>query len=103
VSNLSPGVGTDTIAIDRDPVLLEAIYSMYEDDMIGFDQWDDILLYQTITRADVARILDRFGQLYVSDYIVDDIPSSCDFGDIRDLDRITQQSIKHLCAMNVMK
>lgn len=103
LNNLIPGVGTDTIAIDRDAVVSEAIYSMYEDDMIGFDQWDDVLLYQTITRADVARILDRFGQLYVSDYVVDDISSACDFGDIRDLDRIIQQSIKHLCAMNVMK
>ncbi|USN57178.1 MAG: S-layer homology domain-containing protein [Candidatus Peribacteria bacterium] len=101
-SNLTD-TSSDALVIDGDAVLLEAIHSMYEDGMIMFDAWDDSKLYKTITRADVARILDRFGQLYITDYVVKDVPLTCDFADIRDLDAATQKSIKQLCAMNVMK
>lgn len=90
-------------SIDRDPVLLEAMRSMYEQGMIDSDRWSDVALYGDIKRADVAIILDVFGKLYVSNYRQKDIPSSCDFADIRDLKSSTQNHIKRLCAMSILK
>jgi hypothetical protein len=41
---------------------------MYEDEMISFDAARESILYNQVTRASVARMLDQFGQIYVSDY-----------------------------------
>gem|GEM_PF-4658755 len=52
----------------NDPQLKEAIHTMYEHGMIGYDQIDNSFLFANATRADVAKILDLFGDIYIAGY-----------------------------------
>ena len=54
------GILGDDINPQNDPQLKEAMHTLYENGMIGYDDVDTNFLFANATRADVAKILDIF-------------------------------------------
>jgi len=84
------GILWSDINPQNDPQLKEALHTLYENGMIGYDDIDNAFLYANATRADVAKILDMFGDIYIQWYTQEKNAMSvaCKFQDIASTHRM---------------
>lgn len=83
------------------PEFIEAIHWMYDNKLTKYNSVESYSPYNTITRAQVAKIIDKFSTLL--NLTLSPTLTSCTFADINDLDEELKTSIKNVCEKGIMK
>lgn len=83
------------------PEFIEAIHWMYDNKLTKYNSVESYSPYNTITRAQVAKIIDKFSTLL--NLTLSPTLTSCTFADTNDLDEELKTSIKNVCEKWIMK
>ncbi|MEI7918798.1 MAG: hypothetical protein WCH65_00890 [bacterium] len=93
----------DSLSINNDPELLEAIRWMNDNGLTNFTTIQEYKPFEILNREQAAKIISLFAKIYNFQANSGTIADDCTFKDIAAADESLKTYIQQICTLGVMK
>lgn len=95
----------NSISVDKDPELQEAIRWMYDNKLSNFSTIESYKPFEVLSREQAAKIFDVFAKLFdfSQEKLSASLPNECNFKDISKAEESLKWHIQNVCQMDILK
>ena len=97
------GTLADSLSINNDPELLEAIRRMNDNGLTSYKTIPDYKPFEIMNREQAAKILTMFAGIFHFTSVTGITSSDCNFQDIANADSSLTTYIQQACQLGIMK